>query len=189
MTQFIKTLVRRSIIFLLPVSGFTQSTFLPQGSKSDHFLERMEILLQTNPELNVFTPKPLSRKVAVRVAEMADSLHKYYPYDYFYRLSKVDQYNLNDLLMNNLEWVTGNQDSFKSKKPFLDAFYKTKANFFEVNEKDFFLAIDPVLQEQQSYETGNNERVFLNSKGFTMRGMIANRLGFSSYVTDNQERG
>jgi hypothetical protein len=189
MTQFIKTLVRRSIIFLLPVSGFTQSTFLPQGSKSDHFLERMEILLQTNPELNVFTPKPLSRKVAVRVAEMADSLHKYYPYDYFYRLSKVDQYNLNDLLMNNLEWVTGNQDSFKSKKPFLDAFYKTKANFFEVNEKDFFLAINPVLQEQQSYETGNTERVFLNSKGFTMRGMIANRLGFSSYVTDNQERG
>jgi hypothetical protein len=189
MTQFIKTLVRRSIIFLLPVSGFTQSTFLPQGSKSDHFLERMEILLQTNPELNVFTPKPLSRKVAVRVAEMADSLHKYYPYDYFYRLSKVDQYNLNDLLMNNLEWVTGNQDSFNSKKPFLDAFYKTKANFFVVNEKDFFLAIDPVLQEQQSYETGNNERVFLNSKGFTMRGMIANRLGFSSYVTDNQERG
>ncbi len=189
MTQFIKTLVRRSIIFLLPVSGFTQSTFLPQGSKSDHFLERMEILLQTNPDLNVYTAKPLSRKVAVRIAEVADSLHKYYPYDYYYRLSKIDQYSLNDLLMNNSEWVTENQDSFKSKKPFLDAFYKNKANFFQVNEKDFFLTLDPVLQEQQSYESGNKERVFLNSKGFTMRGMIGNRLGFSTYLTDNQERG
>ncbi|MES1220557.1 MAG: hypothetical protein ABUT20_33960, partial [Bacteroidota bacterium] len=187
--QFIKTVVRLSIILVFPVFSVAQSTFLPQGSKSEHFLERMEILLQTNPDLNIATIKPISRKIAVNVAEMADSLHKFYPYDYYYRLSKIDQYNLQDLLMNNIEWVSGNTDSFASRHPLLNTFYKHKANFFEVNEKDFFLAIDPVIQETQSIQTGNSDRVFLNSKGVTLRGMIAKKLGFSAYLTDNQERG
>lgn len=201
MTQFIKTLVRHWIILwlpatllllislLLPGSGFGQSSFLPQGSQFEHFLDRMEILQQTDPELNITTAKPISRRAAVRIAELADSLHKFYPYDDYYHLSKVDRANLTSLLMNNTEWVTGNKDSFLSKKPFLNAFYKDKANFYEVNEKDFFLAVNPAIQETQSYETGNKERVFLNSKGLTLRGMIAGKLGFSAYLTDNQERG
>ena len=191
MTQFIKTLVRHWIILLLllPCSGFAQSSFLPQGSKFDHFLDRMEILQQNDPELNITTAKPISRRSAVRIAELADSLHKFYPYDDYYHLSNVDRANLASLLMNNSEWVTGNKDSFLSKRPFLNAFYKDKANFYEVNEKDFFLAINPAIQETQSYETGNKERVFLNSKGLTVRGMIAGKLGWSAYLTDNQERG
>jgi hypothetical protein len=189
MTQFIKTLVRQSIILLFPVFSFAQSSYLPQGSKSDHFLERLEILLQTNPDLNVFTPKPLSRKLAVKVAGIADSLHRSFPYDYFYRLSRVDQHNLFDLMMNNSEWVEGNKDSFLSKKPLWQTIYKTKANFFEVDEKDFFLAVNPVIQGTASFETGNNEGIFLNAKGLTLRGTIASRLGFSAYLTDNQERG
>ncbi len=172
-----------------PVSVLAQSTMLPQGSKWDHFLERMEILLQDNPDLNATTPKPMSRKMAVQVAELADSLNHFYPYDYFYKLSKTDEANLQDLLMNNSEWVSRNKDDFKSKRPLFNAFYKTKANFFEVDEKDFFLALNPVIQQQQSYETGNSERVFLNNKGLTMRGLIGKRLGFSTYITDNQERG
>jgi hypothetical protein len=189
MTQFIKTLVRQFIIFFFPVLAFSQSSFLPEGSKSDHFLERMEILLQTNPELNIFTPKPFSRKMAVKVAEMADSLHRAFPYDDFYRLSATDQQSLRELLMNNTEWVSGSRADFQSKHPVWNTFYRTKANFFEVNDKDFFLVIDPVIQETQSLETGNSQRVFLNAKGLTLRGMIAGKLGFSSYLTDNQERG
>jgi hypothetical protein len=174
---------------LLPDSGFAQSSFLPQGSKFEHFLDRMEILQQNDPELNISTAKPISRRSAVRIAELADSLHKFYPYDDYYHLSKVDRANLAALLMDNTEWVSGSKDSFLSKKPLLNAFYKDKANFYEVNEKDFFLAINPAIQQTQSYETGNHERVFLNSKGLTLRGMIAGKLGWSAYLTDNQERG
>lgn len=189
MTQFIKTILSYSIFLLFVFSGLAQSTYLPQGSKSDHFLERLEILLQTDPDLNVFTAKPLSRKIAVEAAERADSLNKFYPYDYVYKLSKTDEYNLHSLLMDNSEWVTSSKEDFKSKHPLWNTIYKTKSNFLEVNEKDFFLAVNPVLQEQQSYETGNSERVFLNSKGLTFRGLIGNHVGFSSYITDNQERG
>jgi hypothetical protein len=199
MMQFIKTLVRHRIIlllpvlllliFLLPLTASAQSTFLPQGSKFEHFLDRMEILQQIDPELNIATVKPISRRSAVRIAELADSMHKSYPFDDYYHLSKVDRQNLFSVLMNNSEWVSGSKDSFQSKRPWFNTFYTTKANFYEVNEKDFFLAINPAIQQTQSYETGNKERVFLNSKGLTLRGMIAGKLGFSAYLTDNQERG
>jgi hypothetical protein len=189
MTQFIKTLARHLFILLFPCLSFAQSSFLPQESKSDHFLDRMEILLQTNPDLNVTTVKPMSRKLAVEIADISDSMHHRYPYDYFYRLSKIDQYNLHDLLMNNMEWVSGSKDSFLSRNNLWSAFYIHKANFYEVREKDFFMVIDPVIQQIQSVETGNGQRVFLNSKGLTLRGTIADKVGFSAYLTDNQERG
>jgi hypothetical protein len=188
MQYILKTLTRLSWLFL-PTLCFSQSTMLPQQSKHRRFLERLEIQTQEIGELNIATVKPISRRTAVMVAERADSLRAFYPHDAYYPLNSADEYNLRSLYMNNSEWVTKDQSSFKSKKPFLNTFYKTQADFFSVNEKDFFLAVNPVLQQQQSLETGNSERVFLNAKGITARGLIGKRLGFDAYITDNQERG
>src|ERR1700744_826318 len=118
MTQFIKTLAfLLLIVWMIPAGSFAQSSFLPQGSKFDHFLDRMEILQQTDPDLNISTAKPVSRRLAVRVSQIADSLHKANPYDYIDHLSSVDLANLSSLLMNNIEWVTTNKDSFVSRRP------------------------------------------------------------------------
>ncbi|MFT3825553.1 MAG: hypothetical protein QM731_16660 [Chitinophagaceae bacterium] len=184
--QFIVKTIVRLLILLLPLTAAAQSTYLPQGSKHQQLLDRLEIMMQSNLGLNVSTLKPLSRKVAVQAGEYADSLQKAGSIS----LSKTDEYNLQSLFMNNSEWVTGDKSFFNSKRSLWNTFYKTKANFFEVNEKDFFLAVNPVIQQQQSIESDNSgQRIFLNSKGATFRGMIANKLGFSFYATDNQERG
>ncbi|HYF33122.1 MAG TPA: hypothetical protein VD993_18485 [Chitinophagaceae bacterium] len=188
MQYILKTLTRLCWLFV-PSLCFSQSTLLPQESKHRILLNRLEILMQDNSELNIATFKPISRQTAATVATMADSLHGFYPYDFYHRLSSVDQHNLRSMLMNNSEWFTGDQSGFKSRKPLWNTFYKTQADFFSVNEKDFFLAVNPVIQQQQSIETGNGERVFLNAKGVTVRGLIAKRLGFDTYITDNQERG
>lgn len=192
MMQFIKTRLIPAVFFtafLLPAAGYAQSSFLPQGSPYDHFLDRMQILQQTNPTLNFSSDRPISRKIAVRMAEMADSLDKQYPYDDYYHLSRVDRQTLYSLRLNNIEWASGNKDTFNSRRPWFNTFYTEKANFYEVTDQDFFLVIDPSIQETQSVETGNNQRVFLNAKGVTLRGMIGNRLGFSAFLTDDQERG
>jgi hypothetical protein len=185
--QFKKT-TSSIIFFIIPALVWGQSTLLPQGSKHAALLDRLEILLQTNPDINFSGQKPFSRKMAVKVSETADSLDKKYPFDYHYHLSPVDKYNLQSLLQNNSEWVTGNKTRFASKKSFLKSFYKTKADFFSVHEKDFFLAVNPVIQQIQSVESGNSQRIFLNSKGITARGLIGNAVGFDFYLTDNQER-
>ena len=179
--QFIIKILRIWLILLLPFSVFSQSTYLPQGNKHSQLLDRLEIKLSRNADLNLSTAKPISRKVAVRVAEDADSSSSI-------TLGNVDKYNLQSLLMNNSEWVKGDKSSFLSRKSLWNTFYKTKANLFEVDQKDFFLAINPVFQFQQSVEKDNDERIFVNSRGVTLRGMIAERVGFYTYLVENLER-
>ena len=120
--QFKKTLVRL-LIFLLPFQLSAQSTNLPQGSKHLHFLDRLEIMMQDNPDLNFSGMKPFSRRIAVRAAELADSLESRYPYDYYFHFSKTDKYNFQSLLLNNQEWTSADKTSFLSKKPLFNLFY------------------------------------------------------------------
>ena len=186
MMQFIIKTLASIAILISPFIVLSQSTYLPQGNKHQQFLNRMEILMQRNADFNVTTVKPFNRSLAVRGIEEADSLDK----AGVLNLSRVDKYNLRSFLMNNSEWVMGDTSDFYSKKSLWNTFYKTKANLLEVNEKDFFLAVNPVFQPQFSSESDNDgDRVFLNSKGVTLRGLIAKRIGFSAYITDNQERG
>ena len=195
--QIIKCFIKL-VVFICPLASFAQSTYLSQGATENHVIDRLEIKQQTNTNLNFSTLKPFNRKYIVREAEFLDSARMGYTdfagEDKFKQrtdldLSPVDEYNLRSLLMNNSEWVTTPHDYFLSKHPVLKTFYKTKANLYEVNTRDFFLSVNPVLQFNLSKESNNNERLFLNTRGVTIRGMIARKIGFSSTITDNQERG
>src|SRR5688572_20298537 len=185
MMQFISKSLASFAILILPLVTLSQSTYLPQGHKHQQFLNRMEIKMQRNPDFNVTTVKPLSRELGVKAVEAADSLEK----SGSLPLSRVDKHNLRSFLMNNSEWVTGDTADFYSRRSLWNTFYKTKAHLLEVDEKDFFLAVNPVFQGQISSESDNNgDAIFLNTKGVTLRGLIADRIGFSAYITDNQER-
>ncbi len=190
--QIIKSFIKL-LAFICPVFAFAQSAYLPQGDKGYHFVERLEIKQQNNTSLNFSTLKPFNRRYIVQQAEYIDSMRKLTNDSAgkafnSLNLTSIDEYNMHGLLMNNSEWVTGPKESFLSKKPFWGAFYKTKPNLLEVNIKDFFLVVNPVLQFNLSKEQNNSESIFLNTRGLTARGMIAGRLGFVTTITDNQER-
>jgi hypothetical protein len=195
--QIIKSFIK-ILVFILPISAFAQSTYLNQGSKDYHFIDRLEIKQQTNTHLNFSTLKPFNRKYIVQETEFLDSARMGYKdsagVDKYKTwtdldLTPVDEYNMRSLLMNNSEWVTVPREDFLSKKPILKGLYKTKANMLEVNTKDFFLAVNPILQIHQAIEPGYDQGIFLNSRGVSVRGLIAKKIGFSSWFTDNQERG
>ncbi|MEO6684117.1 MAG: capsule assembly Wzi family protein [Ginsengibacter sp.] len=162
-----------------------QTTFLPEDSKEYQLMDRLEIKYGKNTDLIFSTLKPYSRRSLVQQAEWIDSINRLESIG----LTAVDKYNLHSLLMNNSEWVTGSKESFQSKKPILKNFYTTKPNLLEVNVKDFFLAVNPVLSLQAGKEFGNDQSLFYNKRGITARGKIANKIGFSTSITDNQERG
>lgn len=195
--QIIKSFFKL-FVFICPVTVVAQSTYLNQGVKEYHFIDRLEIKQQTNTDLNFSTAKPYSRKAIIQQAEFLDSARMGYKdstgVDIYQKwsdlnLSEVDEYNMRSLMMNNSEWVTGSKEDFISKKPLFNTFYKTKANMLEVNNKDFFLALNPILQIHQAVEPGYDEGIFLNTRGVNVRGLIAKRVGFSSFITENQERG
>ncbi len=195
--QIIKSFIKL-LVFICPISTMAQSTYLNQGAKEYHFMERLEIKQQTNTDLNFSTLKPFNRKHIVREAEFLDSarmgyrdsmgIDKYKTWTDL-DLTAVDEYNLRSLLMNNSEWVTVPKEDFLSKKPLLKSLYKTKANLLEVNNKDFFLVVNPILNIQQAVEPGYDQGIFLNTRGISVRGLIAKKVGFASWFTDNQERG
>ena len=185
--QIIKTFIKL-IVFVLPVTASAQSTYITEGSKEEHFIDRLEIKQQKNTDLNFSSLKPFNRKYIVQEAEFIDSVHKANS-NASTKLSKIDEYNMRSLFMNNSEWVTGPRDDFKSKLPWFKTFYTTKPNFFEVNTKDFFLAINPVLQLSAGKELDSSHLLYVSSRGVTLRGMIARKVGFSTTIIDNQERG
>ena len=181
--QIIKS-VRTLVFLLLPVAAFSQSSYLPLGGKEYNLLDRLEIK-SGNPNLYFNTLKPLNRRLITKEVEKIDSIYNGDSANS--DLSEIDRYNIDRFLLSNSEWAT-QRESFNSKKPLLKHFYKNPANFFEVNEKDFFLAINPAIQYQQMFEKGNDQNLFYNSRGFSVRGLIGRKVAFDIYLTDNQER-
>jgi hypothetical protein len=179
--QFKQTLVRLTLI-LLPFSVFSQTTYLPPGDKANILMERLEIKSRTDSFFNYSRTKPFSRKHVMAAVN-------HYAQAPGVKLSKVDAYNIRSLNMNNIEWVAeGDRMKYKSKKPIAKSFYKTPANLFEVHVKDFDLVVNPVIQFTLSKESNSDENLFLNTRGVYIRGKLANKIGFYSYITDNQER-
>ncbi len=181
--QFTQCLIRLTLILLLPTAAVAQTTYLQQGDKQNTFLERLEIKAQNDSVLNYSKNRAYSRKY--NVSGVNSYLAKYGQES----LSAVDKYNLRSFYMNNTEWLTDEErEQYKSKKNIWNTFYKTPANFYEVHVKDFDLIVNPILQLNLSKQNDNNQRLFQNTRGLSIRGKIANKIGFTAMVTENQER-
>lgn len=159
------------LICLRSEYSFSQSLYLPQGTKYQPFIERLEILLQKSDELNIASAKSVTRHVAVDVAGLEDSSSG----KPSIKLSRVDQYNLQSLLTNNAEWVTREGD--------VKGIYKNKANLLEFNKGKTFLALNPILQINGGREDNNPNSIYYNAAGLSARGMFAERFGFYASVT------
>ncbi|MBL0269198.1 MAG: hypothetical protein IPP99_11180 [Chitinophagaceae bacterium] len=179
--QFKQTLVKLALL-LLPFSALSQTTYLPPGDDANILMERMEIRARTDSFFNFSKTRPFSRKHVLAAVN-------HYINQPGVKLSKTDLYNIRSLNINNLEWVAeADRAKYNSKKPIAKNFYKTPANLYEVHVKDFDLIVNPVFQYTISKENNSDEKLFLNTRGVYIRGKLANKIGFYSYITDNQER-
>jgi hypothetical protein len=128
------------LVFVFPLTALCQSTYLYQGAKETHIVERLEIKQQTNTDLNFSTLKPFNRKSIVREVEFLDSARMGYKdstgVDRYKEwtdldLSSVDEYNMRSLLMNNSEWVTGSTEGFKVKSRCLVPFIRPRRIYWK----------------------------------------------------------
>ena len=188
MTQFIK-LILLSALFLQVNAIYAQSTYIPINSWEYHLLDRLDIKSTDSGAFTLHSTKPHNRKYVTNYVQNLDSILTNYRYASDYEITPVDRYNINKLLMGNTEWLTKQTKKYDSKKNLINRFYLTKNNFYSTNQPDFFVAINPLIQQTQSVEMGNNKRVYLNSKGVEMRGLVGKKIGFYAMVTDNQENG
>lgn len=207
--QVIKTL-GSCLVLCMPFLGMGQTNWIPQGSRQEQLLDRLDIKLSAEPGLRFNTIKPFSGKrwaAFLQQLQLAggetgtwnsetlqknELLQDIAPFEGIApkrALSSIDRHNINSALMQNSEWLQEVSAAFLAKKPILKTFYTQKANFFEVKEKDFFLAVNPILQLTWMKQSDNDASLFLNTRGITLRGMIAEKISFYTYLTENQERG
>ncbi|MGP8217710.1 MAG: hypothetical protein ACLQQ4_19225 [Bacteroidia bacterium] len=167
------------IIFILFCStfSFAQSVYAPLDNDYYNLIDRFDILGYSG---NIFTSvKPYQRK---DIAALVDSLSK----DTSSRFSKVDRRNMKYLQDDNWEW-SHSKDSGNSKHRFMLGLYKKRNDFYEVYKKDFQFQLNPVAYFSYGKDdTTTKKTTYINTRGFELRGIIDNKVGFYTFLTDNQ---
>jgi hypothetical protein len=173
---------RATACFFLTISGqlYAQSPGVPLHSPAYHILDRLDIRSgvesDIHPELKFF-----ARKDAVSYAIKVDSSAP--------ALSTLDKADLQYLIDDNNEWYSENSIYHRrNRKNLFKVFYKTPANFFEVNAKDFKLRVNPMFNFYFAREKGDSGLVFANQRGLEVRGEVDKKVFFYTNLLESQAR-
>ncbi len=172
-------LMKKSIVlvlFLSPFVALSQSTFLPLNEDLYHQIDRYEIKTgRISPE--IFTSIKQYKRSGV--VSYVDSLYEKEVFK-----SKADQFNYEFLRNDNWEWSKAETNN--SRKPVLRRFYKKKSDLYHVDIPDFDLHVNPILYLGAGKDSRRDDMLFVNTRGAEIRGMFDQKVGFYTYLTDNQ---
>jgi len=77
---------------------------------------------------------------------------------------------------------------FLSEKPILKYFYKTPANFLEIDKKYFHLRVNPIVAFKIGKDANDDNLIFNNTRGVEIRGGIDDRIYFYTNILETQAR-
>jgi hypothetical protein len=162
--------------FLLPGLSIAQSNYAPLNEDYYHRIDRYEVKAgRLVPEIFT-TVKPYKRSAIIA---FIDSVRKYEVFN-----SGSDLFNYEYLSNDSWEWSEAATSD--SKRRLLNHFYEKKSDFYSVNTADFDLHINPVLYLAAGNDSRRDNMLFTNTRGIEVRGMVDNKVGFYTYLTDNQ---
>lgn len=170
--------------FILTVDTlFAQTTYIPLHSEDYHTLDRLETLSGRLSDSLFLSIQPAIRNRAVYFLEQ-----QRYDSTTPARLTDIDKYNIDQMVSENGEWTPDANGAIDSKRPWFNTFYKKQADFIHVNADNLFLVVNPVISAELYKEKDNNRTLFWSARGFEARGWISKKIGFYTYVADNQEK-
>lgn len=179
-------LKRAFLGILLTLAGqyaLAQTTYLQLGSEDYHLLDRLETRSGRLSKDLYLSSKSVQRKGLVKflLEQREDSAGN---------LSGIDRYNIDHAISVSSEWAT-EEDAIDSKLPWFNRFYKKQPDLVRVNNENFFFSANPVLTAQMIRESAGtvSNSGFTSNRGLEARGLIAKKVGFYTFFTDNQEEG
>jgi len=168
-------------VFLILLIGNTiagaQSTNAPLNSDYYHWLDRYEIKSGKISSQLFTTIKPYKREALVRYLDTLNAYEEIFT-------SHSDQFNLEFLRNDSWEW--SRTESNTSKKPFMKHLYKKKSDLAYVDTPEFDIHVNPVLYLGAGKDNNRDEWITINTRGVEVRGMIDRKIGFYSFVGENQ---
>lgn len=167
------------VLTLQVVSVNAQSTNATLNEDYYHWIDRYEIKYgRVLPE--IFTSvKPYKRD---RIIQFLDSVSAK---DYVFT-SSADQFNYQFLKNDSWEW--SRSASNDSRKPVLRHSYKKKSDLLFSDLPEFDIHVNPVIYAGIGHDGQAGETLYINSRGLEIRGMIDRKIGFYTFLTDNQAR-
>ena len=174
------TLLSLLVIGAAPLAVRAQDATVPLDADTYRLIDRYAIRYGgAVPSLHT-SLKPYGRTQVARLAEAvaaADSTH----------LSRADRFNLRWLRRDN--WNASAHPAELSAKPLLRTFYERPADLYSVQTPDsaFTLRVNPVLYLGSGSGTGTGTAgLAVNTRGVQVEGTIDRRLGFYTFLADNQ---
>ena len=161
------------VILFLSFLAQAQSIYAPLNDAYYHLTDRADVLDKDFSESVHTSFKPYRAVDVVATIDSADFLN-----------SIQDQFNTQYIKTDH--WEYWGEDSAQSKKPFLKKIYRTKADFFHVNTKDFKLRVNPILYLSAGRDENSGSTPFINTRGAQIRGSIDDKIGFYSTIEESQ---
>ncbi|MFM9943595.1 MAG: hypothetical protein ACKVQB_00035, partial [Bacteroidia bacterium] len=181
-----------SFLVLSYSSVKAQSTYLPINSFTNYHIDRLDI--SGYPFNNTTSLKPISRnkfyylKISIiNSSSTTDSFLLKNPIRYFenelfeYPLY-LDTLKLGQILLERDRKYYDAWESFKL------SIYKFPSALFSKKTENFNLSINPILGFSGGKDLNDSISTFQNTRGIEVRGSIDNKVGFYSYITENQFR-
>ena len=174
--------MKKITVFLLLIitiyRSSAQSVNAPLNIDYYHWIDRAEIKRGVFMNELHTSFKPYKRKtIATLVDTSVNSSNNW---------SKTDAFNWEYLANDNQEWsVTANT---RSEKPVLKHFYTQKTDVYSVQKPDFDLHLNPVMYVSLGRNSGESKiaATYINTRGIEIRGLLANKVGFYTYLGENQ---
>ncbi|MBL0740214.1 hypothetical protein [Chryseolinea lacunae] len=171
-----KTRLLAFLFCSFPLGLLAQSSYAPLNEDYYHSIDRYEVKSgRISP--TIFTGvKPYKRS---DIVAFVDTLHANGQFT-----SRADEFTYEYLRNDSWEWSRA--ETSDSRKPILKALYKKKSDMFKVDEDAFDLHINPVLYVGAGNDSHRDDMLFINTRGVEVRGMVDKKVGFYTYLTDNQ---
>ncbi|WP_225865643.1 capsule assembly Wzi family protein [Dyadobacter aurulentus] len=183
------------ILVSLPFYGHAQSSFIPFNDDYYHLIDRLEIKRGKFSEGFHFNAKPFERKAVVA---LTDSILK----EGTINLTDRDWETIDYLREDSWEWTKGMVATDSAKYDQLARlhwfrlpppgkrrrFFGRTADLYSIHNKDFDLHFNFTTTNSIGSDrtAGLDTTLWYTTRGVEIRGMINEKLGFYTYVADNQ---
>ncbi len=190
-----------NVSLLCSDASLAQSAAMPRSDLPYHWLDRLDIKYNTPSGLHT-SVKPVWRKDMVQLVFATDTLFSFIPdrdiEDMQWLLNENNEWQSRDTSLSEREYLdstrtfysltddTGRFEYATSRKPFLKFFYRTPAHLFEVNTKDFYLRVNPLLNFRMAAVSESDQMLFENQRGISIRGGIDKAIYFHTDILESQ---
>ncbi len=194
----------------IPSLIFGQAPYILPGTLSDEVADRWDILFDFDHAVFSSQRNTARREVAKRAHNISNinNLSTLDKWDIRYVLRDNNEYSISrvngakDLDFPNRKKVYDSSEVFyhledydtlvhdnssqTGKKSILGYFYKSHANFYELNSENFNLRVNPILNLKYGDGTNDPSIIFQNTRGAEIRGQIDDKIYFYTSVLENQ---